>query len=123
MGLESERSAWRTSNRSSQLFNPAVFASFDSDALELKADDLDELAEDVCKGLRTPKDYVSVKKMYVAVARSLTNVNWRQDIDVTDDFVVLASDVTMADLYANAKTILGARAANAMQREGLLGAR
>jgi hypothetical protein len=121
LGLEQEREAWRASGNSAEaLWNPANFELHDSDQLELKSPDLEELAASVALTLRTPKHYAAVRKVYVAAAKSLSEMNLGALLSITADFQVIATDVDMSDLTKNLRAIAGAKTTRTLQRRGLL---
>ena len=103
-----------------ELWNPAAFSTYGSDALELTHPELGELAVGIAQSLRAPKAYKAVKKMYVAVAKELARLNWTDLIDVPDGLYVLSVNVDVSDLTANFKAIYGAARVKELLREGLL---
>ena len=121
LGLESDRERWRPSGASpAELWNPASFSTFDSDALELDDAELGELAREIALGLRAPKDYAAVKKTYLAVAKALADIDWQACLAPAADFKVLAVDVDVSDLKKNFKAIIGAAAFKELQKSGLI---
>ncbi len=121
LGLESERAAWRSRGAPpAELWNPAGFATHDGHALELDADQPRELAREIARCLRAPKDYAAVVKMYVGVARALAGFDWPAALLPTEDFQILAVNVDLSDLDKNFKAILGAAAYKRLVGSGLL---
>jgi len=121
LGLEVDRTGWRSRGEpAAELWNPARFATHGSDALELADGQLTELAAEIARGLRAPRDYAAVKKTYVAVARTMLGTDWRAVIPTTEDFTIVAVNVDMSDLEKNLRAIVGAAGTKQLKRDGLL---
>jgi hypothetical protein len=110
IGLERERARMLADGDTAEdIFNPAGLELFDDDALDLEHDDVLAASEEMARAMKDDADFDKVRKLYVKLAKALNKVDWTPHLTPTDDFVVLAVDDEVAELFVNAKGGLSAK--------------